>query len=163
MEAKTGFFYFVSDEFFAKIDDKYLKTNYEKTKRPHYCAFLEEKTGLYWLIPCSSRCEKFERILAGKKRDGKTADGIEIMRVFGRKTALLFQDMFPIVGKYLAGQYFKKSLPVAILDPAARGKLLSRSKRVVNLLRRGFKFTPTSPDVPRIEKMMLAELQGPVQ
>ena len=58
MEIMTGSLYFVSDEFFAKIQDPYLKINYENTKRPHYFAFRDSITGLYWLVPCSSKIEK---------------------------------------------------------------------------------------------------------
>lgn len=32
-------------------------------------------------------------------------------------------------------------------------------KKVINLLHKGIRFTPTQPDVIKIEKMMLAELQ----
>ena len=39
MEILTGNFYFVSDSFFDKIKDPFLKMNYETTKRPHYFAF----------------------------------------------------------------------------------------------------------------------------
>ena len=65
MEIMTGGLYFVSDEFFAKIQDPYLKINYENTKRPHYFAF----------------------------RDSKTV--------------LLFQDMFPVITRYIDDQYIK--------------------------------------------------------
>lgn len=33
------------------------------------------------------------------------------------------------------------------------------ARKVINLLHRGVRFTPTQPDVIRIEKLMLAELQ----
>ena len=58
MEILSGSLYFVSDDFFAKIQDPYLKVNYEDTKRPHCFAFKDSKTGLYWLIPCSSKIKK---------------------------------------------------------------------------------------------------------
>lgn len=47
MEILTGSLYFVSDDFFAKIQDPYMKINYKDTKRPHYFAFQDHKTGLY--------------------------------------------------------------------------------------------------------------------
>lgn len=62
MEILTGNLYFVSEDFFAKIQDPYLKINYENTKRPHYFAFRDSKTGLYWLVPYSSKAEKFESL-----------------------------------------------------------------------------------------------------
>ena len=55
MEILTGSLYFVSDDFFAKIQDPYLKVNYEDTKCPHHFAFRDSKTRLYWLVPCSSK------------------------------------------------------------------------------------------------------------
>lgn len=45
MEILTGGLYFVSDAFFQKVQDPYLKINYEDTKRPHYFAFNDNKTG----------------------------------------------------------------------------------------------------------------------
>ena len=63
MEIITGSLYFVSDDFFAKVQGPYLKINYEHTKRPHYFAFKDDHTNLYWLVPCSSKTEKFERLI----------------------------------------------------------------------------------------------------
>lgn len=58
MKISSGNLYFVSDQFFQKIQDPYLKINYETTKRPHYFAITDYETGLYWLVPCSSKIEK---------------------------------------------------------------------------------------------------------
>ena len=118
MEILTGNLYFVSDDFFAKIQDPYLKINYEKTKRPHYFAFQD------------------------------------------RKTVLLFQDMFPVVAKYIDGQYIKGGQPVRIADPKLIQELEKNARKIINLLHRGVRFTPTQPDIIRIEKIMLEELQG---
>lgn len=84
MEVLSGNLYFVSDDFFKKVKDPYLKINYEKTKRPHYFAFHDNKTGLYWLVPCSSKVEKFERLIQYKQEKHKPTDTIKIVKVFGR-------------------------------------------------------------------------------
>lgn len=76
MKIFTGSLYFVSDEFFTKIQDPYLKINYENTKRPHYFAFNGNKTGLYWLVPCSSKIEKFEHLIRKKQEQHKPTDTI---------------------------------------------------------------------------------------
>lgn len=57
MEILTGNLYFVSDEFFEKIQDPHLKINYEDTKRLHYFVFEDNETGLYWLVPCRKQKE----------------------------------------------------------------------------------------------------------
>ena len=63
MEILTGNFYFVSDSFFDKIKDPFLKMNYETTKRPHYFALKDKYTNLLWLVPCSTRIKKLFLIL----------------------------------------------------------------------------------------------------
>lgn len=117
MEILPGSLYFVSDDFFTKIQDPYLKINYENTKRPHYFAFRD--------------C----------------------------KTVLLFQDMFPVVAKYIDGQYIKGGQPVRIADPKLIQELERNAKKIIHLLHRGILFTPTQPDIIRIEEIMLEELQ----
>lgn len=160
MEIMIGSLYFVSDDFFAKIQDPYLKVNYEETKRPHYFAFRDSQTGLYWLVPCSSKIEKFERLVQKKLEQHKPTDTIKIVKVFGRKTVLLFQDMFPVIEKYIDGQYIKGGQPVRIADPKLIQELEKNARKIINLLHRGVRFTPTQPNIVKIEKVMLEELQG---
>lgn len=129
MEIMTGNLYFVSDEFFARIQDPYLKVNYEDTKRPHYFAFKDSKTGLYWLVPCSSKIEKFERLVQKKHEQHKPTDTIKIVKVFDRKTVLLFQDMFPVITRYIDDQYIKGGQPVKIADPKLIQELEKNAKK----------------------------------
>lgn len=58
---KTGF-YIVKDAFFADMQEPYLKGNKEEN-RPHYYCFEDSVTGIYWLIPLSSRIEKYRKIV----------------------------------------------------------------------------------------------------
>lgn len=159
MEILTGSLYFVSDDFFAKIQDPYLKINYENTKRPHYFAFKDNRTGLYWLVPCSSKIEKFERLIQKKQEQHKPTDTIQIVKIFDRKTVLLFQDMFPVIAAYIDSPYIKGGQPVRIADPKLIQDMEKNARKIINLLHRGVRFTPTQPDVMRIEKIMLQELQ----
>lgn len=160
MEVVTGSLYFVSDSFFEKIADPYLKINYKNTKRPHYFAFLDDNTGLYWLVPCSSKIEKFERIMQKKRQQHKPTDTIKIVKIFDRKTVLLFQDMFPVMMGYIDGQYIKGGQPVKVADPKLIQELEKTARKVINLIHRGVRFTPTQPDVIRIEQIMLEELSA---
>lgn len=157
MEILTGTMCFVSDDFFTSVQDPYLKINYESTKRPHYFAFLDDKTGLYWLVPCSSKVEKFERLIQKKQEQHKPTDTIKIVKVFGRKTVLLFQDMFPTAASYIDGPYIKGGQLVRIADPKLIEALERNARKIIKLLRRGVRFTPTQPDVIRIEKLMLTD------
>ena len=159
MQLKTGYFYFILDDFFEKVNDPYLKIDYKTTKRPHYFAFCDTITSLYWMTPCSTRVEKFETIIQKKHEQHKPTDGIKIVIVRDEKKALLFQDMFPITVNYLKEQYIRAGNPVYIENQKIVTELEKTAKKVITLLHRGIKFTPTQPDINRIERLMMDELR----
>ena len=160
MEILVGSLCFVTDELFLRVNDPYLKINYETTKRPHYFAVRDEKSELYWLVPCSSKIEKFELLIQKKKEAHKPTDTIKIVKIFGKKTVLLFQDMFPVTESYIDGPYIKGGQYVRIADPKLVLELEKTAKKVIKLLHKGVKFTPTQPDINRIENFMLGELHN---
>lgn len=63
-----------------------------------------------------------------------------------------------MTAKYIDGQYIKSGQPVKIADPKIIQEM-KKAKKIINLLRRGIRFTPTQPNSIRIEKIMLEELQ----
>jgi len=160
MKITVGHFYFVDDSFFEKVQDPYLKINYEYSYRPHYFPFVDENTGLLWLVPCSSRVEKFEKIIAKKKEKHKPVDAIKIVTLFDDKTVLLFQDMFPVTEKYIKNEYIKGGHSVKIADPDTVAMLEKTAAKIVKMIHKGVKFTPTQPDAVRIEQIMLDELNN---
>jgi hypothetical protein len=160
MNIDVGCFYFVSDDFFKIVNDSFLKQNYESTKRPHYFALKDKKTSLLWLIPCSSKTEKFKKIIADREKYGKPNDTIKIVKVQDKKTALLLQDMFPIDEKYISDQYIRGGQALRIANPTTVAEIERSAKKVEILLRKGVKFTPTQPDVLKIEKIMLDGLNS---
>ena len=140
------------------VNDPYLKINYEHTQRPHYFAFKESKTSLYWLVPCSTQVNKYRSIIQKRREQNKSTYGLIIIKIQGNESALLFQDMFPIIEKYIQAPYVRGGQAVRIYDPKTINSLESNAKTVILLLRRGTRFTPTQPDILRIEKLMLTEL-----
>ena len=158
LDITIGKLYFVSDAFFEKVNDPFLKNNYDKTKRPHYYPIKDPATELHWLVPCSSRVEKFEAIIHARRVKGKPTDGIRLVVIQNKKTALLFQDMFPVAVHYIEAPYIRGGQEVRIADPKVIAELEKNAKKTLSLLRHGVRFTPTQPDVFRIEMLMLAEL-----
>ena len=64
MEIRQGYSYHIKDEFFDKVQDKYLMSNKENGNyRPHFYAIQDKKNqSLYWMIPISSQVEKYKDI-----------------------------------------------------------------------------------------------------
>lgn len=66
--------------------------------------------------------------------------------------------MFPITERYITNQYIRGGQPVRIANIDIVTDIERSARRVAILLRQGVKFTPTQPDILRIEKIMLDEL-----
>lgn len=158
MELVQGSLYFISDDFFEKVEDSNLMVNYATIKRPHYYAVRDVKTGLLWMIPCSSRVEKYQRIIHDRKNRHRSTLGLRIVKIRGEKTVLLFQSMFPIREKYIVGRYFRAGMPVLVANPETVEIIERQANRVITFIRRGIHFFPDQPDAMRIEKLMLEEL-----
>jgi hypothetical protein len=155
----NGRLYFIKDEFFEFVGDEYLKMNKKSTKRPHYYAFKDSDTNLLWLIPCSSQIDKYKKIIQNKTSAGKKHNHIQIVKVNGIEQVFLYQDMFPIIERYIENAYIKQNAFMEIKDPKKISAIESNAKKIIKLMRHGVKFTPTQPDIIRIEKIMIEELE----
>ena len=101
---KTGF-YIIKDKFFEDMPNPYLKGN-KAGNRPHYYCFEDTATGIYWMIPLSSRIDKFRKIIEKKEQSGKPCDILHIVKLDdSRESVFLIQDMFPITKEYIEREY----------------------------------------------------------
>ena len=83
-----------------------------------------------------------------------------VVKIFGKKSVLLFQDMFPVLPSYIDGPYIKGGQLVRITDPKLIQSLEKDAIKILNLLHHGVRFTPTQPDINRIENILLTELKA---
>jgi len=158
---RPGDLCFIDDAFFEKVNDANLKINYGETKRPHIVAFKDVKTSLFWVVPCSSQLKKYKNIISKIENNGKKCVGIKMFDhpVLKGKSAVLFQDMFPVSLKYIC-PYERDGELLKINDSMILSVLETTARTCVNRLMEGFWFTPTQPNVVRIENIMLRELRN---
>lgn len=146
---KTGF-YIIRDEFFEYMADPYLKGN-KAGNRSHYYCFEGEVTGIYWMIPLSSRVDKYRRIMEKKINMGKPCDIIHIVKLDdSRESAFLIQDMFPITEKYIEREYTIGGNHLLLTSEHTVNEIEQKARKVMGMLKRGVKFTPTQPDIMAI-------------
>ena len=148
---KNGF-YIIKDIFFEYVNDPYLKDNKDGNRPFYYC--IEEEVDnkkLYWMIPLSSRIEKYRRIIETKETLNKPTDGLYICTLpNGKESVFLIQDMFPITEKYIQREYTLGGNHLVLVRENDINKILTKAKKVKNLIKRGIKLTPTSPDINHI-------------
>lgn len=146
---KKGF-YIIKDQFFKDMSDPYLKGNKEGM-RPHYYCFEDTSTGIYWMIPLSSRIEKFRRIIEKKEKSGKPCDLLHIVKLDNnRESAFLIQDMFPVTEEYIEREYTIAGNHLMLTSEHTANVIEQKARKVLGMLKRGVKFMPTQPDVMSI-------------
>ena len=143
-------FYIVKDKFFEDMNDLYFKGNKE-ANRPHYYCFKEEETSLYWMIPLSSRIEKYKKIMSKKIASGKPCDILHIIKLDNDKESVfLIQDMFPITEEYIERTYTIANNHLTVTSEHSAIEIEKKAKKVMHMLKKGVKFTPTQPDINAI-------------
>ncbi|MCT4583891.1 MAG: hypothetical protein N4A54_03110 [Peptostreptococcaceae bacterium] len=159
----VGKFYFLKDEYFNTYVDKNLMGNKESkgkelNDRPCFYSFKDKRTGLIWLIPISSKVDKFKSIYEYKVKKNRRCDTIVFGEVLGRKKAFLIQNMCPCTPKYLKSIYVdsrNNDTPVQVSDDTKK-ELIKKAKKVLTLHRQGRKLI--FPDVINIEKELIKEI-----
>ena len=107
MRIETGYLYFLKDEFYDKINDETIMSNKGKGhSRPTY--FTIRDKNILWFIPLSTQVEKYERILREKEKANKSVDYILIRRIADKKSAILIQNAFPTLEKYVEKPFMRK-------------------------------------------------------
>ncbi len=140
-------FYIVKDKFFKEMNDPYLKGN-KDANRPHYYCYKEEETGLYWMIPLSSRIEKYRKIMNKKIENKKPCDIIHIIKLDnGKESVFLIQDMFPITEEYIEREYTIAHNHLKVTSEHSAIEIEKKAKKIMHMLKKGIKFTPTQPNI----------------
>ena len=156
---KTGF-YIIKDKFFEDMPDPYLKGN-KAGNRPHYYCFEDINTGIYWMIPLSSRIDKYKGIVEKKAKAGKPCDIIHIVKLDdSRESAFLIQDMFPITEEYIEREYTIGGNHLMLTSEHTANEIEQKARKVMGMLKRGVKFTPTQPDVIAILEKLKERMAG---
>ncbi len=103
------------------------------------------------MIPLSSRIDKYKQTLEKKEKAGKSCDILHIVKLDdSRESAFLIQDMFPITEEYIEREYTIAGNHLMLTSEHTAREIEQKAKKVMGMLKRGIKFTPTQPDVMAI-------------
>ena len=158
MKVETGSLYHIKDEFFDIVNDPMLMSNHERgKKRPTYFAIRDEK--ILWFIPLSSRVEKYDKIVEQKVKKLGVCRTILIRDVMNRKHAILLQNAFPTLEKYIDHVHTIKNKPAKVVD-SVKEEILTNFQFLLSMKLEGNNLFFT--DIDRIKAIMLEELEESV-
>jgi len=153
-----GYVYHIKDSYFDVANDDTLMRNYEGgAYRPTYFCIRDNSTNLLWVIPMSSKIDKYQLIIDKEMDRYGRCIKVLIARYGSGQSAFLLQNMFPILPKYIDHIHTiaKSPLPVNIV---VQREIEKRFKEIKRLYSRGIKMIFT--DVVRLEKLMLDEFES---
>ena len=156
MKIQTGYLYHIKDDFFDIIDDENLMTNHERgKKRPTY--FTIKDKDILWFIPLSSKVDKYKKIVDKKVEKYGVCNSILIRDILGNKVAILIQNAFPTLEKYIDHIHILENGKPAKVISSTSDEILENFIQMLKLKNRGLNFFFT--DIDKIKKQMLDELK----
>lgn len=157
MEIKTGYIYHIKDEFFSVANDENLMTNHERgKKRPTY--FTIKDGDILWFIPLSCKVEKYKKIVNNKIKKYGRCDTILIREVLGKESAILLQNAFPTLEKYIDHEHVLDNGKPARVVASLKEEILDYFEYLMKLKMRGINLFFT--DIDRLKGKMLEELEN---
>lgn len=122
MDIQSGFYYHVKDDFFAEVQDSSLMANKENGNyRPHYLAIQDSQNlEIYWMIPVSSKFEKYQKIYNRQIARYKKCTKIVLGKCGGLNAAFLIQNAFPITADYFDHIHTSKGIPLSLHGSTAK-------------------------------------------
>lgn len=86
-----------------------------------------------------------------KEKAGKPCDILHIVKPDdSRESAFLIQDMFPITEEYIEREYTIAGNHLMLTSEHTAKEIEQKARKVIGILKRGIKFTPTQPYVMTI-------------
>lgn len=155
MEIKTGYLYHIKDEYFDKINDKELMINHKNGhSRLSYLAINDN--DILWFIPLSSRIDKYQLIVDKKIEKYGKCNGIMIEKISGEKQAILIQNAFPTLPKYIKSIHVRNGRKIKV-SVSLQKKIIDNFEYLITRKKNGTNLFFT--DIDRIKSMMLNELK----
>ncbi|MCL2105902.1 MAG: hypothetical protein FWH26_02390 [Oscillospiraceae bacterium] len=153
---RPGYVYHIKDCYFDAVQDSKLMRNHENgALRPTYFCLQDSKSQLLWMIPMSSRTEKYQPYIDRDLNKYNKCLKLVIGKYAQRDSVFLLQNMFPILPKYIDHIHIiqKNAVPV---DSRLQRLINHNFKELLRLQRRGIRIV--FPDIERLERLMLNEL-----
>lgn len=156
MKIETGYLYYIKDNFFDVVNDERLMQNHEKGKqRPTYFAIKD--SNILWFIPLSSNISKYQSIIDKKIKKYGSCKSIMIREIASKKSAILLQNAFPTLEKYIDHPHTVNGIAVKVADNL-KTEIIENFYFLLALKKQGTDLFFT--DVDTIKDMMLHELEN---
>ncbi len=128
--------------------------NHERgKKRPTY--FTIKDNDILWFIPISSKVDKYRKIIDKKIKKYGFCNTIIIRRLANEDVAILLQNAFPTLEKYIDHLHTINGVPLKV-PTDLQNEILDLFKNMIGLKQMGINLFFT--DIDKLKAMMLKEI-----
>ena len=153
MKIKTGYLYHIKNEYFDVVNDDNLMQNHERgKKRPTY--FTVKDKNVLWFVPISSKIDKYQKIVNKKIEKYGFCNTILIEKIFDEDSAILLQNAFPTLEKYIDHVHTVDGKPARVPEKLEK-IILKNFQNLMKLHTRGIKVF--FADIDALKDKMLEE------
>lgn len=136
------------------MNNEGLMINHENGKtRPTY--FTIRDNDILWFIPLSSKVQKYQPIIDKKIKKYGSCKSILIGQIANRKSAILLQNAFPTLEKYIDHVHTINGAPVRVADNL-KDKILKNFNSMLAMKKEGINLF--FADIDTLKQKMLNEL-----
>lgn len=128
---------------FYKLKDKYFEdypstpNRYADNKdenRPYYLAYVD-RNGIIWLLPISSKVEKYKaKIAKDEEKYGECLTSY-IIEYMGEERAVLIGNMIPVTEEYIKGKFTIQKQHYVVQNEKSIKAIRKRCSRYLTLVR----------------------------
>ena len=146
---------------FYKLKDKYFKdypspkncyVDNKSENRPYYLAYTDQ-SGIIWLLPISSKVEKYKAKIAEDEKKYRECITCYIIDYMGEERAVLIGNMIPVTAEYIKGEFTIQRQHYVVQDDRAIKAIRKRCSRYLTLVR-AKKMRPCV-DILKTERILL--------
>lgn len=128
-----GHFYYLDEQYYNDFNDPNIQRNHETINgithdKPCFCA-IEGDNGIFWLIPISSKIDKYHKLADAKIQKHHKCDTILFGNVLGHEKAFLIQNMIPATEKYIKNEYLDQGSQCVRVDNIFQNELIRTAKK----------------------------------
>ena len=125
-------------------------TNHERGKtRPTY--FTIKNKDILWFVPLSSKVEKYKKIVDTKLKRYGRCDTILIRQILGKDTAILLQNAFPTLEKYIDHPHTINGKPIKVIK-SLEEEIIQKFEYMLKLKNNGINLF--FADIDRIKRIL---------
>lgn len=144
-DIRKGLFYFVDEELSRLCPHAGLMdlSKGSMRDRPCLCVAISHSGRLFWMVPISSKTEKYREIYRNKISRRGVCDTLVFGNVMESERTFLIQNIFPVTAEFITGLYVSKNGIPVLMEQDLMMDIMSKSHKIMSLERNGIKITFT--------------------